>query len=585
VTEASQPDTVSRKRYQRERKAREEAERLLEDKSRQLFLANEKLSSYANDLEQQVSERTKELSEALARAEAAITARARFIATMSHEIRTPLSGMLGIVDILVTDETDTEKRQLLEYAKASGESLRTIVNDVLDFSRIDAGSMHLEREPVDLRSIIVGLLELAKGQLGDDVNRLSMTIDTDVPERFWGDATRIRQVISNLLSNAIRYSETGPIEATASVIKTSTGTMRLTVGIEDSGIGIPEAEKTRLFKDFSQVQNPLTKAAQGAGLGLALCKRIVEKIGGNIHFHSVLGQGSRFWFEIPIDVVGLVDRKATKKSPSLATSLVGTRVLLAEDNKINQKVLGTFLSRMGCIVTITSNGQEALDAFAVGKFDVVLMDLAMPIMDGFTAVKALQRIWNIADLPPVAFLTAHVVQSLDDIGEDVIVDAYLTKPITYNELQTSICDLLDNARGKDAQANADWQSEYKDGIIPEFEDVRALIKLISPEVAAGIVVGLDKATLLNLVEDLVNSVTEALVKLRAYKRAGRLDAITHQAHALKGASALLGFRSVAQILSMLEYHNEAYSAQEFEHQLKRLESEIDKIRQALKVDQ
>lgn len=580
MTEAPQSDTVSRKRYQRERKAREDAERLLEAKSRQLFLANEKLSSYASDLEHQVSERTKELSEALERAEAAITALARFIATMSHEIRTPLSGMLGIVDILVTDEKDAEKSQLLEYAKASGESLRTIVNDVLDFSRIDAGSMHLEREPVDLRSIIVGLMELVKGQLGEDVNRLSMTVDTDVPERFWGDATRIRQVISNLLSNAIRYSESGPIEISASVIKTNSGTMTLTIGIEDSGIGIPEEDQSRLFKDFSQVQNPLTKAAQGAGLGLALCKRIVEKIGGNIHFHSILGKGSRFWFDIPIDVVGLVDRTATNKSLPLSNNLVGTRVLLAEDNKINQKVLSTFLSRMGCAVTLASNGQEALDAFEIGKFDVILMDLAMPVMDGFTAVKALQRIWNITDLPPIAFLTAHVVQSLDDIREDVIVDAYLTKPITYNELQTAVCDLLDNARSKGANDNAVWQSEYKDGIIPEFEDVRALIKLISPEVAAGIVVGLDKATLLNLVEDLVNSVTEAMVKLRACKQAGKLDAITHQAHALKGASALLGFRSVAQILSTLEYQNEAFSDQEFESQLTRLESEIDKIRQA-----
>ena len=274
-------DRVSRIRYDRERAARAEAEALLETKSRQLFAANEALSKHSEQLEAAVKERTKELELAVIRAEAASTARSRFVATMSHEIRTPLGGLLGMIDLLSMDEVDATKLELLNYAKAAGSGLSRIVNDVLDFSKMEAGVFVFEEEHVDIRALAESA-RMLYGSHGKGVDRAILCqIDDSVPRLFLSDATRIRQIISNLLSNALRYSMEGPIVIRAKATPDPKGVL-LRVEVQDFGIGIAADKISSLFKDFSQVANPLTVAAQGTGLGLAICKRIVDGIGGRI---------------------------------------------------------------------------------------------------------------------------------------------------------------------------------------------------------------------------------------------------------------------------------------------------------------
>ena len=208
-------DRVSRRKYERETRARFEAEKLLEEKSRELFLANQQLSAHSEELEATVQQRTAELREALIAAEAASAMRSRFVATMSHEIRTPLGGLLGMIDLVLLDEIDPAKREYLEYAKTSGQALRRIVNDVLDFSKMEAGAFQFKDEEVDLRALIDGVVAMAKANLDDDADRLTADVAQSVPPLFLGDATRVRQVVFNLVSNAIRYSVDGKISVRA----------------------------------------------------------------------------------------------------------------------------------------------------------------------------------------------------------------------------------------------------------------------------------------------------------------------------------------------------------------------------------
>ena len=315
-------DHVSRSRYEREKAARKEAEALLEDKSRELFLANQQLSRHSELLEQTVMDRTAEMRTALEKAEAASAMRSRFLATMSHEIRTPLGGLLGMIDLMYGDETDPNKRELLTYAKTSGDALKRIVNDVLDFSKMEAGAFQFENEKVDLRALIGGVMALAATSVADGDARLRSSISPTVPQYFAGDATRIRQVLANLVSNALRYSTEGQIEVRAFALPEKKGAL-IRVEVEDRGVGISPKEQEDLFKDFTQVQNKLTSAAQGTGLGLAISRRIIEGVDGRIGVISEKGEGSTFWFEIPVEVM-------TEHAPSKTESVPNTRKVQAE---------------------------------------------------------------------------------------------------------------------------------------------------------------------------------------------------------------------------------------------------------------
>lgn len=261
-------DTVSRIRYQREQAARAQAEQLLEQKSRQLYLANEQLSAHSAVLEKAVLERTTELRQALEKAEAASTARSRFVATMSHEIRTPLGGLLGMIDLLEIDETDPDKKELLAYAKTAGTGLSRIVNDVLDFSKMEAGLFVYEEEHVDIRALIESVCTLSKTNLNGKDRAIRTKISNSVPPLFWGDATRIRQVISNLISNAIRYSTDGPIIIRASA-KPHAKDAILRVEVEDFGVGIPPlSDRTsiqRFLSDFKLAHLCRTRHRFGLG--------------------------------------------------------------------------------------------------------------------------------------------------------------------------------------------------------------------------------------------------------------------------------------------------------------------------------
>lgn len=541
-------DRVSRQRYTREKQARNEAESLLERKSRELYEANLELSKHSEKLEAAVFERTRELRIALEQAEAASSARSRFIATMSHEIRTPLAGLLGMIDLLLLDETDVEKVEFLSNAQISGLALSRIVNDVLDFSKMEAGLFAFENESVDVRALTKSVLVMAQTNLTGKDRVIEALIDRDVPQLFLGDATRIRQVISNLVSNAVRYSKRGPITISVLATPHPKGAL-LRIEVEDHGIGIAEDQIENLFKDFSQISNPLTAAAQGTGLGLAISKRIIEGCGGLINVRSVHGKGSTFWIELPVEVIDAPEKDASENAAldnmSEAPSLAGRRILLAEDNLINQKLLLTYLKRMEIEADLAENGQIALDKFSPGKFDLILMDVAMPEMDGLSSIRHIRKRWEPCDVPPIIILTAHVMDAIEDDAALVGVSTVLSKPIPFEQLKSALTDVL---RGRELVKDGLPASTHPGHV----NGVPAIVSHMSQTVAKDLLDSFSSEELLDLVAGYVAEARELLGKMTNHHEASNLDMLRDDAHSLKGSSLLLGFDEMVKIAAEIE---------------------------------
>ena len=545
-------DRVSRRRYQREQRARAEAEELLENKSRELFLANQKLSEYSGHLETAVLERTTELRQALVQAEAASAVRTRFVATMSHEIRTPLGGMLGMIDLLEMDEDNPEKLEFLKNARISGQALSRIVNDVLDFSKMEAGVFVFEDEGVDIRALIGSVIAMAGANLISEGRMIESKVDLSVPPLFFGDAIRIRQVISNLVSNAVNYSTDGPITVCAKSTPHAKGIL-LRVEVQDFGIGIDKEQLGNLFKDFSQISNSLTAAARGTGLGLAISKRIVEGCGGTIGVDSTPGFGSTFWFEIPAEVLAtpqIVEAEHTLDEEFAETfSLKGTRVLLAEDNAINQKLLLTYLDRMGVEAVLAENGRIAVEKFEPGLFDLILMDVAMPEMDGLEATGLIRKSADLKDIPPVIVLTAHVMDAIQEEASVVGVDTVLCKPIPFRELKAAMIKTL----GRSLM----FEPVHEEASVPAVETLvkaapRNVTALMSGPMAEDLLLMFSQEDLSQLVSKYVADGQETLTKISEAHGLGQAANLRENAHYLKGSSLLMGFNRVAALCTEVE---------------------------------
>lgn len=368
------------------------------------------------------------------RANAANEAKGNFLAMMSHEIRTPLNGVLGTTDLLLEDELTPSQRVALETIRSSGNNLLSILNDVLDFSRIESGQLEMENICFSPARCVRETLQLFFGRAQARRLRLHMTVASDVPEMVRGDAGRIRQILANFVGNAIKFTERGEVEVAISMLPyAGPGKLRLQFAVRDTGMGIPHEKQHLLFKPFSQLDASTQRRFGGTGLGLAICRRLVELMDGDISVESTVGVGSIFRCTT---VVGVAEKRIPEALPVAATgrSLV-VRILVVDDERINQQIAVAMLGRLGHRAEIARDGLEALEALRSRDYEIVFMDWHMPGMNGLEATRAIRTELNPVHQPWIIALTASALPEDREKCLGSGMNDYLTKPLQLEALR------------------------------------------------------------------------------------------------------------------------------------------------------
>lgn len=404
----------------------------------------DQIRAYGLDVTADVAlRRAKEVAEESARAKGI------FLATMSHELRTPMNGVLGCTQLLQDTSLTDAQRQLLQTMHRSAEALLVLVNDILDFSKIEAGKMSLEAADVHLRSLIDDVLTLVSELAKKKALELTVDVAPDVPDNLRGDPVRLRQILFNLVGNAIKFTESGRVAVSVTLQQAPSHlpeSILLGWRITDTGIGMTEEQQTRLFQAYSQAEASTARKFGGTGLGLMICRQLVELMGGEIAVESQTGKGTTFRYTTL--VLPTIQREqvqpvvtAASKPSSKAVSL--KRILVADDNEINQMVACKFLQKLGFEVEIARNGREAVEAASRTSYDAILMDCEMPEMDGYDATRAIrQRETGHNRHIPVIALTGHASVDDERVCVDAGMDAVLTKPVTLPALRGTLDRIL-----------------------------------------------------------------------------------------------------------------------------------------------
>jgi len=427
---------LAKKRASRLKKACKTAEELLEHKSRELYEANEKLKAAQKNLKNDVAQTTYELNVTNKRLQTALDEKSNFIGQMSHEVRTPLNAIVGLSEILLRTKLDEAQHDYIKTINSGANSLIVLLNDMLDITKIEAGRVELKPEPVDMRSLLKNVVTMFKQTASQKGLSLNLKISSTLPSHLSIDKGRYKQIINNLINNAVKNTHDGgvviQVNYTPNTIYDGVGT--LMTRVIDSGVGIPGDKLNTIFNAYEQ----LGQATQGVGLGLSICQQLSELMMGKITCKSKVGRGSIFEANLPAEQLAQSKIPTQSESHKTLKALQPLRILVAEDNPTNQKVITAQLSQLGQKADITNNGQEAYQALKNNHYDVLICDILMPIMDGEQTIRKIRASKGDIAASYCIALTASSHQDQRDKLLDAGFDAFLSKPASLEQLADAL---------------------------------------------------------------------------------------------------------------------------------------------------